>query len=165
MRNGIDPQNGQVVGDIWERIGADGLPTLVMARYAFADGRLDQATLITRTTTTSVYGPAYAAVRHPPSAPPNPRWCVVQGPLIFRGSDSQAAYTNYLTGLLPSFVDEEVLAHFGFTMSLGRPTDQLPTTTTLVKATLLQTYGSAATLRQWSIQVQDPVNNVVTFRI
>jgi hypothetical protein len=90
-----DPANGRVlVTDVWELVGADGVPADYHARTTLPDGSLHQEFWLTRSSSLLVLGADYAGANaHAPG------WCVIQGM-----SNSDA-----LADQLPSFADLQTL--------------------------------------------------------
>lgn len=97
-----DSANGKPVkGEIWVRVGDDGLPVEVHGRYALADGTFYQEIVQNRSTDTVILNPIDAAATK--------AGCRMQG----------TSSAESLRSMLPLFVDEGGLARYGFAPVAG----------------------------------------------
>lgn len=128
---GTDPANGRAVnGDIWVKVGSDGIPTFIHARYTLADGTVLQEFTQTQTTTTFHFSAAYHRANS----------CTI---------DNQADSTGNLLSALPLFVKESLLPSNGYVPAQKVIQHPYPLTPSLAGATPLQTYSSGASVHPW----------------
>jgi hypothetical protein len=143
-----DPANGQLlVADIWEQIGANGIPTLAHVWFTFTDGRLHQEVYQDRHTSIIVYGSDYKAV-YPAQIPLPQNWCVTHWHVN----------PSSLPKLTPEFADESKLPAAGFRVAQGAPTRPLPDTPQL-SSPHTKVYPAPANLHVWKIQRHDAASS------
>jgi hypothetical protein len=143
-----DLANGQMlVGDIWEHIGADGIPTLLHEWFTFANGRLHQENYQDRQTTITVYGSDYMAT-DPAQVPLTQNYCVTHWPVV----------PSSFAKLTPEFADESKLPAAGFRRAQGAPTRPLPDTPPLA-APPMTIYAAPASLHVWKILHHDTASS------
>lgn len=134
-----DPANGRVVfGEIWERLGNDGLMVKRRSRSTFPNGTFHQESVQTRDAIIVVMSAGYPK---PPSSIKTPR-CA---PSAWHLSPEAAR------ALLPPFADEGMLPQSSFRMS-GGLTKQLPTTVSLAGVKPILTYGPDTNGRRWVLR-------------
>jgi hypothetical protein len=148
-----DPANGQLlVADIWEQIGANGIPTLYHAWFTFTDGRLHQELYQDRHTSITVEGADYKATY--PSHMLAQNWCVTHWPV------NPAS----LVKLTPEFADERKLPAAGFRVAPGAPTRPLPDTPPLASPHT-KVYPAPASLHVWTIRRQVAASSITSVTI
>jgi hypothetical protein len=141
IAGGIDPANGQtVVGDIWMKVDANGLPSLFQGRYTLADGTFLQEIFQTPAGATVIFGPQYAKYSAPGSTGSA---CTTQ---------QQASSADEMRNLLPPFADASKLASNGFAQKQASTLPQLPTTPPLAGVSPQQSFSAAAGAQQWTHQ-------------
>ncbi len=141
IAGGIDPANGQtVVGDIWMKVDANGLPSLFQGRYTLADGTFLQEIFQTPAGATVIFGPQYAKYSAPGST---------GGPCT---TQQQASNADEMRNLLPLFADVSKLASNGFAQKQASTLPQFPTTPPLAGVPPQDSFSAAAGARQWTHQ-------------
>ena len=150
-----DPSNGhELVTDMWEAIGKDGIPTAYHSRTTFMDGSLHQEMWLTPSTTLMVFGQDYRVAN-----PTSPAWCAVQG-----GSSVGDIFSE-----LPVFANETVLSQLGQRVNWTAPTRVVsPPSPILTGAPVTPntTYTSGSAAQAWQLPVAIDATGVQsTFRL
>ena len=125
-------QGQTLTGDIWMKVGSDGLPILTHVRYTQPDGALAQEIVQTRTTETDFFGVGYPSSRCQTS----PHTASVQ--------DLRAA--------LPSFVNTAQFPAAGYQQVSVSNQHAIPATTRLPGIQPVQTYALTTIVQSWQLQ-------------
>lgn len=145
-----DPANGHMlVGDLWEALGSNGLPTFYHARYVYPDGTFHQEIYQTPTSILIIFGQAYAkTLPHVPGQAQAPDWCIQRG----------TATPSDIEADLPLFADEKVLTSMGATLQTRASTRPIPVTSHLEGAAPRATYSAGKTARIWHTSTVNPLS-------
>lgn len=138
-----DIKNGKsVLGNIWEQIDPNGQVTVFHGVYTSIDGNIFYQEIFENASTNiTVFGKNDPAIQRANLGSSSTNRCILQ---------SQTSSSDLSSSLQLPFLNETAIKDDGFSMSIGKPTQVLPTTPPLVQIPSLAIYSSDSPVQIWT---------------